>query len=95
MRLESIQPPKPFQAEYSASLPNCWPSPSSSLHLEPETPSASFEEGSRQRCVSDVTARPRRSCSGGDHAAMTIVRSEHRAQFTIVPNAILRDELGL
>jgi hypothetical protein len=32
---------------------------------------------------------------GGDHAAMTIVRSEHRAQFTIVPNAILRDELGL
>jgi len=26
---------------------------------------------------------------------MTIVRSEHRAQFTIVPNAILRDELGL
>jgi hypothetical protein len=38
MRLESIQLPKPFQAEYSASLPNCWPSPSSSLHLEPETP---------------------------------------------------------
>jgi hypothetical protein len=35
------------------------------------------------------------SCSGGDHAAMTIVRSEHRAQFTIIPNAILRDELGL
>jgi hypothetical protein len=61
----------------------------------PKRPGASFEEGSRQRCVSDVTARPRRSCSGGDHAAMTIVRSEHRAQFTIVPNAILRDELGL
>jgi hypothetical protein len=34
-------------------------------------------------------------CAGGDHAAMTIVRSEHRAQFTIIPNAILRDELGL
>jgi hypothetical protein len=32
---------------------------------------------------------------GGDHAVMTIVRSEHRAQFTIVPNAIFRDELGL
>jgi hypothetical protein len=61
----------------------------------PKRPGASFEEGSRQRCVSDVTARPRRSCSGGDHAAMTIVRSEHRAQFTIIPNAILRDELGL
>ena len=26
---------------------------------------------------------------------MTIVRSEHRVQFTIIPNAILRDELGL
>jgi len=26
---------------------------------------------------------------------MTIVRSEHRAQFTIVPNAVFRDELGL
>jgi hypothetical protein len=33
--------------------------------------------------------------AGGDHAAMTIVRSEHRAQFTIVPNAILRDALDL
>jgi hypothetical protein len=33
--------------------------------------------------------------AGGDHAAMTIVRSEHRAQFTIIPNAILRDEFGL
>jgi hypothetical protein len=30
--------------------------------------------------------------AGGDHAAMTIVRSEHRAQFTIVPNAIFRDD---
>jgi hypothetical protein len=32
---------------------------------------------------------------GGDHAAMTIFRSEHRAQFTIVPNVIVRAELGL
>lgn len=29
---------------------------------------------------------------GGDHAAMTIVRREHRTQFTIVPNAIFLDD---
>jgi hypothetical protein len=61
----------------------------------PKRPGASFEEASRQRSFSDVTAHPRRSSSGGDHAAMTIVCSEHRAQFTIIPNAIVRDELGL
>jgi len=56
MRFESIQPPKPLQSEYSASLPNCWPSLSSSFTSRTrKRPGASFEEGSPQRCVSDIT----------------------------------------
>jgi hypothetical protein len=36
--LKTLQNSGDFQFEYSASLPNYWPSLSSSLHLEPETP---------------------------------------------------------
>jgi hypothetical protein len=34
MRLESIQPPKPFYSEYYASLAGFWPSVSGALHRE-------------------------------------------------------------
>jgi hypothetical protein len=56
MRLESIQPPKPFQSEYSASLPSCW----LGLRKRPRPPHS--EEGSRERC-SGVTPPVQGVCS--------------------------------
>jgi hypothetical protein len=40
----------------------------------------------------EVGTSTRPGAAGGDHAAMTIVRREHRAQFTIVPNSIFLDD---
>jgi hypothetical protein len=42
--------------------------------------------------VVEVRTSTKSGGAGGDHAAMMIVRSEHRAQFTIIPNAIFRDD---
>jgi hypothetical protein len=56
-------------------------------------PRATFTRAAaRVALAREVGTSTRSGGAGGDHATMTIVRREHRAQFTIVLNAIFLDD---
>ena len=57
-----------------------------------DRPPPTTRSAPRHALVVEVRTSTESRGAGGDHAAMTIVRSEHRAQFTIIPNAIFRDD---